>query len=559
VGVGGVKCIRSTSEKPKMNIPRARNLCLATLLAFAVNLQAERPTVSMEEDIRAGIDKPVVYNNVTENTGIIRFVLNKPDQHKAYIKPPSSLNGAPRANWTPDEIVIRDKCTPETTNFLFNMIGTDIPPWEAFVVQIKGTLVSCEGSTGGSGGDNTFTYTLKQENGITINPQNIVIGLYDGIRQRLDAVDQNTNTPVNVFWGVLGNPEGVDLATWNSAQPYSVDNPQLVPFSWVYFSSTIPGVYTVKGQRGNDENISNISRITVADVSLEPKSAGNNNLEPGRICINAQVEYKVATWEVVVKPDHLTATVTLATDNIKFVMHDNDSQTVNNGDALFIMHKSDGQLGEYNLKIQLDDNPNIKSEHSEIIFEFVASFEEVEVNGHSQGEGLALPNLYEVYGNSPQGNVNANNGGYLKAQGNMYMETNPAGAFSGNVKASNKVTLETSDQLIQVERHENSFDGKFTFGLEYRAVNVQFEKEIHELAAAGVLQGNLTIAGVALPHHRVEFNNKNLPAFWSGVGVSNFKVKVETIDEIKHSVISNCLYFQTCYYAAHESTSHHGF
>jgi len=27
----------------------------------------------------------------------------------------------------------------------------------------------------------------------------------------------------------------------------------------------------------------------------------------------------------------------------------------------------------------------------------------------------------------------------------------------------------------------------------------------------------------------------------------------------KHSVISNCLYFQTCYHAAHESTSHHGF
>jgi len=51
---------------------------------------------------------------------------------------------------------------------------------------------------------------------------------------------------------------------------------------------------------------------------------------------------------------------------------------------------------------------------------------------------------------------------------------------------------------------------------------------------------------------------------WSDKLLSDMKVSQTSRDliekyETKHSVISNCLYFQTCYYAAHESTSHHGF
>jgi len=236
-----------TLKNLKKHLPGTRrSLSLAILLAFTAHLHAAAPTtVIRSQNIQAGADESVVYSNVTDDTEIIRFILNKPDQHKAYINPPSSLNGAPRANWTPEEQVKLENCAPTAQSYLYNVIAGEMPPWEAFVVQIKGTLISCGGGPGGGGsGPDTFTYTLKQENGIWIDPESQVTGV--GTWVKLMAKDQLTDGAVDVNWSVLGeNAEHVILSEGEPWAPLGENETK----NSVWFKTSSYGSITIKAQR----------------------------------------------------------------------------------------------------------------------------------------------------------------------------------------------------------------------------------------------------------------------------------------------------------------------
>ncbi len=231
---------------------RCNALCLVLGISMMLNIQAEPAPVTSTrtEDLRSGEHEPTVYNDVTDTTGLIKFVLNKETNQKAEFSPPT------RNHWTPERPEPLG-CNDTSITFRYVVIGDQHHASEAFVVKFSGTVGSCEGGTDG-GGPNTFEYTLVQQNGIRIDPESQVTGADTWVE--LVARDQLTNAKIDVIWEISkSSAPVVVLSATNGGNALNLVEEADVrrteaSLDTVWFKSERGGSFEIKARRTVYEN-----------------------------------------------------------------------------------------------------------------------------------------------------------------------------------------------------------------------------------------------------------------------------------------------------------------
>jgi len=231
---------------------RCNALCLVLGISMMRNIQAEPAPVTSTrtENLRSGEHDPTVYNDVTDTTGLIKFVLNKETHQKAEFSPPT------RNHWTPERPEPLG-CNDTSITFRYVVIGDQHQASEAFLVKFSGTVGSCEGGTGG-GGPNTFEYTLIQQNGIRIDPESQVTGVDTWVE--LVARDQRTNEKIDVIWEIQKDSAPVlELSATNGGNALSLVEEgdvhrTVAALDTVWIKSERGGSFEIKARRTVYEN-----------------------------------------------------------------------------------------------------------------------------------------------------------------------------------------------------------------------------------------------------------------------------------------------------------------
>jgi len=121
-------------------------------------------------------------------------------------------------------------------------------------------------------------------------------------------------------------------------------------------------------------------------VGLEPVDAGNKpELAKGRICLNAQAEYKKAKWKAIVLPEGTKATVTAVSGGVSVP----SGTSLSNGNTFWV--EGGTTTGDYTIKIAHNSLPDIcKETKGEKAFKFIKK--DVGISGGSQTTRTPLGN-----------------------------------------------------------------------------------------------------------------------------------------------------------------------
>ncbi len=157
------------------------------------------------------------------------------------------------------------------------------------------------------------------------------------------------------------------LPTWSAdAENGDCELQQAETLCYVKFKE--PGTYTVKARCGDDDDWEKME-VKVCDVGLQPVTSRSPSLaDKGRICLNAQDEYKKAKFEVTVKPEGTTAEVTQDDDasDADITLSKN---TLQDGDTFLV--EQNGETGTYVIELEHNDCSNCTDTYTETVFKFV--------------------------------------------------------------------------------------------------------------------------------------------------------------------------------------------
>jgi hypothetical protein len=289
---------------------------------------------------------------------------------------------------------------------------------------------------------------------------------------------------------VTGPPNGT--ATFNPADPTTATT--------VKFSATVPGVYTVNVYyvSPESETCSTVSQeIVVLKVDLEPVAAGNTpDLTDGRICINAQTEYKKAKWKAVVKPSG-TATVTPVSGGVTVT----GGAGLSDGDTFWV--EGGTTVGDYEIKITHDSLATCTATASEKVFTFVKEETYNPKNITEDYVSVGSTTNYPPSYNPPTRNVDnctsssvdfetiaglhlaQGNGAdfTVRLSGDFGVTTEPAGVYAGEVKA----TLECVSSGSMTATGEPSGVAYYPLHLDVDGINLLnfYENELGTSSAPG--------------------------------------------------------------------------
>jgi len=258
-------------------------LWIGACIPFFSSLHAELPVIASEgRGLQWGNEHKVTYNDIPNITGRIEFTLVLRHMWKTEIEAPS------RVGWSPDGPIIENNCNRQNPGIIqirywYGVVEDEIFASSAFRVVMTGKLDPCEGGTGGAGGlvDNTFTYTLVQQNGIRIDPESQVTGVDTWVE--LVARDQRTNAKIDVIWEISKNSDPiVVLSATNGGNALNLVEEGDVrrteaALDTVWFKSERGGSFEIKASRTVYENGSETefpaqAKIDVFHVSFVPVS-----------------------------------------------------------------------------------------------------------------------------------------------------------------------------------------------------------------------------------------------------------------------------------------------
>jgi hypothetical protein len=160
----------------------------------------------------------------------------------------------------------------------------------------------------------------------------------------------------NVFFGSV-NAQTVELKLLNMETLFKSYLVKVV-VTWTLFDKA---ANTTSYKTASDSMTLDVKTFS---VGLEAVPAGNNpELASGRICRNAQLDYRKAKWKVTVLPEETTATVTPVSDNVTIT----GGGGIINNDAVWV---NGVVVGEYKIKVTHDDCDLCTSTNGENVFVF---------------------------------------------------------------------------------------------------------------------------------------------------------------------------------------------
>lgn len=157
------------------------------------------------------------------------------------------------------------------------------------------------------------------------------------------------------------------------------------------------------------------------DLDLIPIDTGNSpELEPGRICTNAQAGYRKAKWKVVIRQPGYTASVVRSTGPVEPRLPFTHKQ---NGDVVEYTWDASA-TGEYKLTAWLEQDLSVTVTKAEKAFEFTLT-----VNPETEGVAISVTA-------HPAGAASKTDSQPNTITKSVLAATNPSGLFSKKVQAS---------------------------------------------------------------------------------------------------------------------------
>jgi hypothetical protein len=196
---------------------------------------------------------------------------------------------------------------------------------------------------------------------------------------------------------------------------------------------------------------SKTTKIYVVDVDLEKLSAGNSpDLEPGRICINAQACYKKAKWKAIVKGVGTASVTSTGAVDVTFSGIDgsNPSALADN-DTFWAIGGT--EIGTYEITITHNDLSTCIDTDTEKVFKF-----KFDGPTKTSDNGAVFPAGGEASRNDTGGWVDApkrlppvsnDSAGYVEWAYDLKVMTEPSGLYSGDVQAKANVTFESDGRM----------------------------------------------------------------------------------------------------------------
>ena len=215
------------------------------------------------------------------------------------------------------------------------------------------------------------------------------------------------------------------------------------------------GEYTITAASDDLTSESDTMTLKVVNVGLQKISGLRSPAlaDAGRICLNAQDEYKKAKFKATVKPEGTTAKVSStgydANVNVSGASSGVDTNNLMNGDEIWV--EEAGETGTYEITLEHKDCSDSTDTYSETVFEF--EFDHQKVNSSSSwssGGTNAEPSCDESRGACESPKMLTPDGAENTAMVSWKYELkviSSDGAFSGTVKAKVHTELNTMGQF----------------------------------------------------------------------------------------------------------------
>lgn len=195
--------------------------------------------------------------------------------------------------------------------------------------------------------------------------------------------------------------------------------------------------------------------IRVLGVDLEAIAAGNTpDLVYGRMCFNAQDDYKKAKWKAIVKGGGTAAVSSTGTVSVSFSgEEDSDTSALNDGDKFWV--NSPSATGTYEITITHNDLAACTATDDEKVFEFDFGWGrefDNDSSGSTGGSGTAFidETAKTVRTTALEDSTpGMNEGAWISIGYELEVMTQPeiSGMYDGNVRARAKVTLTTDGTM----------------------------------------------------------------------------------------------------------------
>ena len=285
--------------------------------------------------------------------------------------------------------------------------------------------------------------------------------------------------------------------TWNvsgSGTDYTIDGKECeVTFSQASADSSD---YKIVKARCGDDDVWKTLEVLVCDVGLQSITSRSPSLEyKGRICLNAQDEYKKAKFEVTVKPEGTTAAVT-QDDGASDADITLSKTTLQDGDTFLV--EQNGETGKYVIEHEHNGCSDCTDTYSETVFEFELKETNTQYSPASTGQGgVSNDHKIEFGVNNTYGVKHAAD---VQTKTYAYFITNPSGVYSQYVKAKLRATQSfksTSGGTAQYGAYvfrDNLAGADLSISLNFGLISVTVS-DTNDVGAWAAWKGNIKLKG----------------------------------------------------------------